>query len=71
MERYYFVVVDGADTVSDETGTILADDEAARQYALQIIAELKADASFAASDGQMMVMRGGQEIFRINFSSVP
>lgn len=69
--RYYFLVAEGAGVLDDETGTDLADDNAARQHALQIIAELKADSSFRGSNAQMIVMRGGQEIFRIPFASVP
>jgi hypothetical protein len=75
MERYYFIV-DGAATLDDKTGTVLTDDQATRQYAEHliaeaehIIAELKADGSFSNSSGQMIVMRGDQEIFRIPLSS--
>jgi hypothetical protein len=68
---YYFLVAEGAAVVDDETGTDLADDNAARQHARQIIAELKADPSFRASNAQMIVMRGGQGIFRIPFASLP
>jgi hypothetical protein len=71
MEKYYFIVDDGGSVVEDETGTLFADDQAAREHALRIIDELKADSSFAASNGQMIVTRGDQEIFRIPFSSVP
>jgi hypothetical protein len=41
--RYYFLVAEGAAVIDDENGTDLADDNAARQHAVQIIAELKAD----------------------------
>jgi hypothetical protein len=47
----------------------LADDNAARQHALQIIAELKADPSFRRSNAHMIVVRDGQEIFRIPFAA--
>jgi hypothetical protein len=69
--RYYFLVAEGTGVVDDETGTDLADDNAAQQHAFQIIAELKADSSFRASNAEMIVMRGGEEIFRIPFASVP
>jgi hypothetical protein len=69
--RYYFLIAEGAGVLDDETGTDLADDNAARHHARQIIAELKADPSFRGSNAEMIVMRGGQEIFRIPFSSVP
>ena len=69
--RYYFLVADGAGVFDDETGTDLADDNAARQHARQIITELKEDPSFQTSDAQMIVMRDGQEIFVIPFASVP
>lgn len=69
--RYYFLVADGADVFDDETGTDLADDNAARQHARQIIAELKEDPSFRTSNAQMIVMRGGHKIFLIPFASVP
>ena len=69
--RYYFLVADGASVLDDEAGTDLADDNAARQHARQIIAELKADSSFRASNAEMIVMWGGEEIFRIPFAAVP
>jgi hypothetical protein len=68
---YYFLVAEGAAVLDDETGTDLADDNAARQYALQIIAELKADPSFRTSNAHMIIMRDGHEIFRIPFTSLP
>lgn len=68
---YYFLVADGAGVFDDKTGTDLADDNAAQQHARQIIAELKEDPSFQTSNAQMIVMRGGQEIFVIPFASVP
>lgn len=67
--RYYFLVAEGAAVLDDETGTELADDNAARQHALQIIAELKADPSFRRSNAHMIVVRDGQEIFRIPFAA--
>ena len=40
--RYYFLVAEGVGVLDDETGIHLADNNAARQHALQIIAEIKA-----------------------------
>ena len=68
---YYFLVADGDRVFDDKTGTDLTDDNAAQQHARQIIAELKEDPSFRTSNAQMIVMRGGQEIFVIPFASVP
>jgi hypothetical protein len=71
MERYYYFIADDGDAVfDDKTGTLLAGDQAARQNAVQIIAELKADASFADSSAKMIVKRGGEEVFRIPFSFI-
>jgi hypothetical protein len=71
MERYYyFIADDGGAVFDDKTGTLLADDQAARQSAVQIIAELKADASFACSSTKMIVKRDGEEVFGIPFSFI-
>ena len=67
MPRYFFILDDGQQ-IDDKTGTVLADDEAARYHAHQIIAELQADASFADYCGHMIVTRDGSEIFRIPFA---
>lgn len=69
MARYYFIVDDGR-RIDDESGTDLVDDQAARDHALQIIAELRADASFANGRADMIVMRDGDEVFRIPFAAV-
>jgi hypothetical protein len=39
----------------------------AREHALRIIGELKADDSFVSYRGDMIVMRDGREVFRIPF----
>ena len=67
MPQYFFILDDGQQ-IDDKTGTVLADDEAARYHAHQIIAELQADASFADYCGHMIVTRDGSEIFRIPFA---
>jgi hypothetical protein len=66
MAQHYYFIVDGhGHRFDDEVGTAFANDEAAREHALRIIAELKADDSFANYRGDMIVMRDGREIFRI------
>jgi hypothetical protein len=70
MARYYFIVEDDC-RIDDQVGTVLADDQAARDHALRIIAELTADASFADYHGDMIVIRDGTEVFRISFLSAP
>ena len=71
MKRYfYFIADDGGVVFNDKTGTLLADDQVARQYAVQIIAELKTDASFAGSNAKMIVKRDGEEVFGIPFSFI-
>jgi hypothetical protein len=68
MARYYFIVDDGHAIFNDPLGTLLSDDLTARQVALKIIADLKADAGFA-DNSQMIVVRGGQVVV-MPFSSV-
>jgi uncharacterized protein DUF6894 len=71
MPIYSFIVDDDDVTFDDMTGVVLADDQAARDCALRIVAELKADARFANCLGDMIVMQGSCEILRIPFWSVP
>jgi hypothetical protein len=61
MEHYYFIVDDGTAVFNDPFGMLLSDDLKARQIALKIIAELKADGSFEDSS-QLIVLRGGKMV---------
>jgi hypothetical protein len=68
MVRYFFILDDGR-RINDNTGTFLADDNAAREHASRIIAELTADVSFERYRGEIIIMRDDREISRIPFQS--
>jgi hypothetical protein len=66
MPRYR-LVIQNTDRFDDEDGVILADDQAARDYALQVVHELQKGDEASWSGYTMEVTRDGRVVWRIPF----
>jgi hypothetical protein len=69
MPIYKFAVSDGdRGRFQDEDGTDLANDMAAREYALQVIKELKKNNESLRNNWKIEITEGDRRVFDIPFS---
>ena len=71
MQRYFFEIVESGRRHTDLNGLLLANDDAARDYARRIVQELAESYTHEANDWVVEIVADQRIIARIRFDGLP